>query len=43
VVLAWPQQRAAPANAAAYRYELRDLRGHTLRQGACTASPLTLG
>ena len=42
VVLGWAQRAAAPANAAAYRYELQDLRGHTLRQGACTPEKVTM-
>ena len=42
VVLGWPQATAAPADAAAYRYELRDLSGHALRQGTCAAGPVTL-
>lgn len=42
VVLGWPQHTNAPANAPAYRYELRDLSGHALRQGPCTTEKVTL-
>ena len=40
MVLGWPEQ--APANAPAYHYELRDLGGYALRQGACTTGKVTL-
>ena len=42
VVVGWAQPDAVPANATAYRYELRDLSGHALRQGACAPDKVTL-
>ena len=41
VAFAWPQG-TQPINATGFHYDLRDLQGHSLRQGSCQAGPTEL-